>query len=39
MLAIEDLNPQTKLKWRMSRSELLKLAIKAARAALKPKKG
>lgn len=35
VLYIEDLNPQIKIKWRMSRGEILDMADKLVKAARK----
>jgi hypothetical protein len=36
LLRIEDLNPELKTQWRMSRAEMAILALKCFLAALKP---
>jgi hypothetical protein len=37
ILHIEDLNPEFKTKWRMSRWEMFRLGWRCIRAALEPK--
>lgn len=36
MLHVEDLNPEVKTKWRMSRGEMFKLGWRCMLAAIKP---